>query len=78
MKQLLKQEGKCSLFMVAYTTKFNGCQCFKDCDCMEEWKREGNPKKITEYTLFDSKRTRRYETVENALLKMNEINENKL
>ena len=77
MKQLLKQEGKCSLYEVAYTTKFNGCQCFKDCDCMEEWKRKGNPKRITEYTLFDGKRTRRYETVENALLKMNEINENK-
>ena len=77
MKQLLKQEGKCSLFMVAYTTKFNGCQCFKDCDCMEEWKREGNPKRITEYTLFDGKRTRRYKTVENALDKMNEINKNK-
>lgn len=77
MKQLLKQEGKCSLFKVAYTPKFHGCQCYKNCDCMEEWIKQGNQKRVEEYTLFDGKRTRRYKTIEKALLKMNEINENK-
>ena len=78
MKILLQQEGKCSLFKVAYTLKFHGCQCHKDCDCMEEWINNGNQKRIEEYTLFDGKRTSRYKTIENAILKMNEINENKL
>ncbi len=67
MKQLIKQEGKYSLFKVEYTTRFNGCQCFKDCECMEDWKRQGNPKRVTEYTVFDGKRNRRYKTIENAL-----------
>ena len=39
--------------------------------------KDGNPKRIEEYTLFDGKRNRRYKTIEDALLKMNEINENK-
>ena len=77
MKQLLKQEGKCSLFKIAYTTRFHGCQCFKDCDCMNEWIKQGNPKRIEEYTLFDGKRTIRYKIIENALDKMNEINKKK-
>ena len=76
MKQLLKEEAKCSIYEVAYTTKFHGCQCFKDCDCMEKWKRDGNPKRVTEYTLFDGKRTRRYKTLDEALLKMKEIIDN--
>ena len=70
----MKQEGKCSLFKVAYDTKFGGCQCFKDCDCIGDWKKKGNPKRVTEYNIFDGKRTRRYSTLENALLKMEEIN----
>ena len=73
MKQLIKQEGKYSLYKVEYTTRFNGCQCFKDCDCMEDWKRQGNPKRVTEYTLFDGKRTRRYRTIDDALLMMKRI-----
>lgn len=77
MKKLLVQEGKCSLFKIAYTTRFHGCQCFKDCDCIDEWMKDGNPKRIEEYTLFDGKRNRRYKTIENALLKMNEIINNK-
>ena len=39
--------------------------------------KDGNPKRIEEYTLFDCKRNRGYKTIENALDKMNEINENK-
>ena len=34
---------------------------------MEDWKRQGNPKRVTEYTVFDGKRNRRYKTIENAL-----------
>jgi len=73
MKQLLKQEGKCSLFKVAYDTRFEGCQCFKDCDCMEEWKKKGNPKRVTQYNVFDGKRTRKYSTLENAEIGMQNI-----
>ena len=67
MKQLIKQEGKYYLYKVEYNTTFQGCQCFKDCNCMEDWKKQGNPKRVTEYTVFDGKRTRRYKTIENAL-----------
>ena len=77
MKQLLAREGTCSLFKIVYTTRFHGCQCHKDCDCMDEWIKQGNPKRIEEYTLFDGKRNRRYKTIEIALNKMNEINKNK-
>lgn len=66
MKQLLKTLGRCSLFKVTYTSRFFGCQCYKDCSCMEEWLNAGNPKKITEYTVFTGKRTHRHKTLEEA------------
>ena len=33
---------------------------------MEEWLNAGNPKKITEYTVFTGKRTHRHRTLEEA------------
>ena len=73
MKQFIKSLGKCSLFKVTYVTQWRGCQCYKDCNCKEDWRKAGNPKTITSYDVFTGRRTHSYHTLEEAEYNMERI-----
>jgi hypothetical protein len=62
-RTIIKQNELNIMYHNVGITTFNGCQCFKDCFCSEDFK----PMKYNYYTVQrKNKKTTRHETLEDA------------
>lgn len=75
MKELVKQIDKCSVYKVSYMTRFSGCQCYKDCNCYDDWRKRGNPKMCISYNVFTGKKTHPCKNLEEALILAQKVSE---
>ena len=73
MKKFIESIDRCTIYEVSYITKFEGCQCYKDCNCYEDWRKAGNPQKVTLYNVFTGRKSHSCKTLEEALKLAEEI-----
>lgn len=71
--EVLKTLGKCVLDKMTYLPKFPGCQCYKDCNCKEEFKKK-YPNEVTVFRVFTGRKFHRFNNLEDAEKCMIEIN----
>lgn len=62
-KKIIKENENNIMYHHTGTTRFTGCQCFKDCSCNEDFK----PAKYDYYTVLrKGKKTTNHQTLEEA------------
>lgn len=72
-EEVIKILGRCILTKQNYTPKFEGCQCYKDCNCREEFKKK-YPSEVTVFKVFTGRKFHRFTNLEDAEKCLIEIN----